>query len=286
MPGDLEPLRDWLLFFRDIGVADLSVQLTAPAAPSAGRPDPSAARLAMAAVRPAPTAALSAEAGAAHSRISAVPSSGAPPQPALPGRPPSQGPTAPGDFAEIRADLGDCRRCKLHAGRHSIVFGAGPENAELVFVGEAPGETEDLEGTPFVGRAGELLTKMITAMGYSRDEVYIANVVKCRPPGNRAPQPDEIAACQPFLERQLDALRPRVIVALGASAAQALTGSQAPIGALRGRFRDYRGIPLMPTYHPAYLIRSPSKKKEVWQDLQQVMKLLGRPLPPGSSHHS
>ncbi|MEW6367409.1 MAG: uracil-DNA glycosylase [Acidobacteriota bacterium] len=276
MPDHIEAVRDWLLFFRDIGVTDLSVRLTAPAA----RPEPPTARRAVVA-RPRP--AVPAACGTAVRSFDAgVTASGSSAQPA-PAEPPAGAPCAPESLAQIRADLGDCRRCKLHAGRHNIVFGAGPENAELVFVGEAPGETEDLEGVPFVGRAGELLTRMIAAMGYSREEVYIANVVKCRPPDNRNPEPDEIAACRPFLEGQLDRIRPRAIVALGGFAAQALTGLQVPISALRGKFRDFRGIPLMPTYHPAYLIRSPAKKREVWQDLQQVMKLLGRPLPPGSS---
>lgn len=198
-----------------------------------------------------------------------------PAPPALPGQPKP----ATLSLSAIRADLGDCRRCKLHPTRTNIVFGVGPENAELVFVGEGPGENEDLKGEPFVGRAGELLTKMIVAMGYKRQEVYIANVVKCRPPGNRDPEPDEIAACRPFLERQLDAIRPKVIVALGAFAAQLITGSTDRISLLRGRFHEFRGIKVMPTFHPSYLLQSPSKKKEAWSDLQQVMKLLGKPTP-------
>ena len=179
-------------------------------------------------------------------------------------------------LAVIRTDLGDCQRCKLAPTRKNIVFGVGNPNSPLVFVGEGPGENEDLQGEPFVGKAGELLTKMIVAMGYQRDEVYICNIVKCRPPGNRNPEPDEIAACEPFLIRQLGAIAPRMIVALGKFAAQTLLRSTAPISSLRGRFKDYQGIPLMPTFHPAFLLRNPSAKREVWSDLQQVMGELDR----------
>ncbi|HEX4802496.1 MAG TPA: uracil-DNA glycosylase, partial [Myxococcaceae bacterium] len=147
---------------------------------------------------------------------------------------------------EIRAELGDCRRCKLCSGRTNIVFGVGNPKAELVFVGEGPGADEDQQGIPFVGKAGQLLTKMIEAMGYRREDVYICNVIKCRPPGNRNPEPDEIAACEPFLKKQLAAIRPRMIVALGKFAAQCLTRSQAPISKLRGGWHSYEGIPLMP----------------------------------------
>jgi len=177
----------------------------------------------------------------------------------------------------IREELGDCRRCKLGAGRQNLVFGVGSPDADLVFVGEAPGAQEDATGEPFVGDAGQLLTKMIVAMGFGREEVYIANILKCRPPGNRNPEPDEIAACEPFLVQQLAALRPLVIVALGKFAAQFLTGkADAPISALRGKFHQYQGIQVMPTYHPAYLLRTPSQKRVVWADLQRVMKELER----------
>ena len=181
---------------------------------------------------------------------------------------------------EIRRELGDCRRCKLCDGRKNIVFGSGNPRAELVFVGEGPGEQEDLQGVPFVGPAGELLTKMIQAMGFSRDEVYICNVVKCRPPGNRNPEPDEITACEPFLRSQLLALQPKVIVALGKFAAQTLLRDSTPITRLRGQWREYQGVKLMPTFHPAYLLRSPNEKKKAWEDLQQVMKIFGKQ--PGS----
>ncbi len=175
---------------------------------------------------------------------------------------------------EVRAALGDCRRCILHGTRRSLVFGEGNPTADLVFVGEAPGADEDAQGRPFVGRAGQLLTKIIEAMGLKREEVYICNILKCRPPGNRNPEPDEIAACEPFLIRQLEAIRPRVICALGTFAAHALLKSEAPISVLRGNFHSYQEIPLMPTYHPAYLLRNPGAKKQVWADVQVIMKRL------------
>jgi DNA polymerase len=176
----------------------------------------------------------------------------------------------------VRDDLGDCTRCKLSGGRTNIVYGVGNPDAPLVFVGEAPGADEDRTGEPFVGAAGQLLTKMIEAMGFARGDVYICNILKCRPPGNRNPEPDEIAACEPFLKRQLAAIRPRMIVCLGKFAAQCLLRSDAPISRLRGQFHAYEGIPLMPTFHPAYLLRNPSAKREVWSDLQLVMAELDR----------
>jgi uracil-DNA glycosylase family 4 len=175
---------------------------------------------------------------------------------------------------EVRAELGDCRHCLLHLTRRRLVFGEGSPKADLVFVGEAPGADEDVQGRPFVGRAGQLLTKIIEAMGLKREEVYICNILKCRPPGNRNPQTDEIAACEPFLIRQLEAIHPRVICALGSFAAHALLKSEAPISVLRGHFHSYQGIPLMPTYHPAYLLRNPGAKKQVWEDVQMIMKTL------------
>lgn len=178
---------------------------------------------------------------------------------------------------EVRGALGDCRRCKLCSGRKNLVFGVGNPKARLVFVGEGPGAEEDNQGIPFVGAAGQLLTKMILAMGYSRDEVYICNVVKCRPPGNRNPEPDEIQACQPFLEAQLHAIRPEVIIALGKFAAQTLLRTDTPITRLRGQWREYVGIPLMPTFHPAYLLRNPPEKKAAWTDLQAVMARFPKP---------
>jgi DNA polymerase len=185
----------------------------------------------------------------------------------------------------VRDELGDCQRCKLAPSRTNLVFGVGNPDADLVFVGEAPGADEDAQGEPFVGRAGQLLTKMIEAMGYTRDDVYICNVLKCRPPGNRNPEPDEVAKCEPFLKRQLAAIRPRMIVALGKFAAQCLLRDDTPITRLRGGFRSYEGIPLMPTLHPAYLLRDPSKKKLAWEDLKAVNAALARvgihpPRPP------
>jgi DNA polymerase len=176
----------------------------------------------------------------------------------------------------VRAEIGDCTRCKLCDKRNKIVFGVGNPNASLVFVGEAPGADEDRQGEPFVGAAGQLLTKMINAMGLAREDVYIANIIKCRPPGNRNPEPDEIAECEPFLRKQLAAIRPRMIVCLGKFAAQTLLRSTAPISALRGEWKTYEGIPLMPTFHPAFLLRNPSAKREVWDDLKKVMGELDR----------
>jgi DNA polymerase len=180
------------------------------------------------------------------------------------------------ELAGIRAELGACTRCKLAGGRTNLVFGVGNPRAELMFVGEGPGADEDRQGEPFVGRAGQLLTKMIEAMGFRREEVYIANVVKCRPPGNRNPEPDEMDACEPFLRRQIAAVRPRAIVALGKIAAQRLLADPTPISRLRGRWFEVDGVRVMPTFHPAYLLRSPEEKKKAWEDLQLVMKELGR----------
>ncbi len=172
----------------------------------------------------------------------------------------------------LREKLGDCKRCKLHKGRTHIVFGIGNPHAKLVFVGEGPGRDEDLQGEPFVGRAGQLLTKIINAMGLKRSDVYICNVVKCRPPGNRNPEQDEIATCLPFLEEQIGIIRPKVIVALGTHAAQTLIKTDTRISTLRGQFYWYReSVKVMPTYHPAYLLRNESKKKEAWEDIKKVM---------------
>ena len=185
----------------------------------------------------------------------------------------------PEALAAIREELGDCTRCKLHTlGRTQIVFGVGNPNADLMFVGEAPGADEDIQGVPFVGRAGQLLTRMIEAMGFKRDEVYIANVLKCRPPGNRNPEPDEIATCEPFLFQQLASIEPQVVIALGAFAARTLLKTDAPISRLRGRVHDYRGgAKLIPTFHPAFLLRSPERKRDVWEDMKKVRALLAGP---------
>lgn len=192
-------------------------------------------------------------------------------------------PTAPVVFsrnaaealAAVRADIGDCTRCKLHTlGRRQIVFGVGNPEADLMFVGEAPGADEDVQGIPFVGRAGQLLTKIIEAIDLKREDVYIANVIKCRPPQNRNPEPDEVETCEPFLFQQIDIIKPKVIVALGKFAAQALLRTLDPISRLRGRVYDYRGAKLIPTFHPAYLLRNPASKREVWEDMKLVKKLL------------
>jgi len=209
-----------------------------------------------------------------------------PPRKLVPTAPPVA-PTAPQiDRVEalrlIREDIGDCTRCALHRGRNKIVFADGDPNARLMFVGEGPGADEDAQGLPFVGRAGQLLNNMISAMGLKREEVYIANVVKCRPPGNRTPEPEEANTCSPFLFRQIDVVRPEVIVALGATAATYLLGQRQPLAGLRGRMHSVRGTRLIVTYHPAYLLRDPRQKKEAWADLQIAMRELGLKVPARS----
>lgn len=181
----------------------------------------------------------------------------------------------PAALKAIIEDIGDCTRCRLHKGRKNIVFGVGNVNPDIMFVGEGPGADEDEQGEPFVGRAGQLLNNMIAAMGLKRDQVYIANVVKCRPPGNRTPERDECDTCGPFLLRQIDVIRPKVIVALGAVAAKYLLAINDSMANLRGRWYDVKGSKLAVTYHPAYLLRDPRQKKEAWKDLQMVMKYLG-----------
>jgi DNA polymerase len=213
------------------------------------------------------------------------------PKPATPVPPPIVAqPTGPSLFEaaekivddtllKIREDLGDCTRCKLHKGRKKLVYGDGNPKAQLVFVGEGPGADEDMQGLPFVGRAGKLLTQMIEAMGLERRDVYICNVVKCRPPENRTPEPEEVATCSPFLLRQLDVIRPKVIVCLGAVAAKTLLNTTRGISQYRGEWLEWRGHKLMATYHPAYLLRNPPAKADVWKDLQKVMAELGLALP-------
>ena len=173
-------------------------------------------------------------------------------------------------LAEVRQELGDCQRCILHRKRKHIVFGSGNPKAKLVFVGEGPGRDEDIQGEPFVGQAGKLLTRIIEAIQLTREEVYIANIIKCRPPENRNPEPDEIAACEPFLIKQLEVIQPKLICALGTFAAQTLLQTAEKISALRGKFHSYQGILLMPTYHPAYLLRNPNYKRDVWEDVKKV----------------
>ena len=182
--------------------------------------------------------------------------------------------TAAERLALIRAELGDCTRCKLHTNRTKLVFGVGNPDADLMFIGEAPGRDEDLQGIPFVGRAGQLLTKIIESIDLRRDDVYIANVIKCRPPDNRNPAPDEVRTCEPFLFAQIDAIRPRVIVALGSFATRTLLRTEDAISKLRGCRYDYRGATLIPTFHPAFLLRSPNRKRDVWEDMKKVRAIL------------
>jgi uracil-DNA glycosylase family 4 len=174
------------------------------------------------------------------------------------------------DLPSIRADIGDCRRCKLHSTRQNIVFGSGDPQAKVMFIGEAPGADEDEQGLPFVGRAGQLLTKIIEAISFTRDQVYIANIIKCRPPGNRNPEGDEIAACQGFLYRQIAVIKPAIICALGTYAVQTLLQNKIPIGQLRGRLFDFQGTKLIATYHPAYLLRNPNEKRKTWEDVKML----------------
>ena len=180
----------------------------------------------------------------------------------------------PSDLEGLAKSLRTCARCRLSEKRKTVVFGEGAADARLMFIGEGPGAEEDRTGRPFVGQAGQLLDRMVVAMGFHRDQTYIANVVKCRPPGNRDPKDDEIAACSAFLDRQIELIRPDVILALGRFAADRLTGTDKPLGALRGRWSNYKGVPLLATYHPAYLLRTPKDKRKVWQDLKLVMAKL------------
>jgi len=185
-----------------------------------------------------------------------------------------QSPSSILSLEDVRREMENCQRCPLHTERKNVVFGSGDPQASLVFVGEAPGADEDEQGLPFVGRAGQLLTKIIEAMGIRREDVYITNILKCRPPNNRNPLPAEIQVCEPFLVRQLMAISPKIICALGTFAVKTLLKKETPITVMRGTFHDYHGIPLMPTYHPAYLLRNPSAKRHVWEDVQQIMKRL------------
>lgn len=182
-----------------------------------------------------------------------------------------------GALDDLVEEIGNCKRCKLSKGRTNLVFGAGNPNADLMFIGEGPGRDEDLQGEPFVGRAGKLLTKIIEAMGFERSDVYIANIVKCRPPNNRNPEPDEVSTCIHFLIKQVETIRPKVIVCLGSVATQNLLQTDAKISGMRGKFTEWQSIPVMPTYHPAFLLRNSNMKKPVWEDMQKVMELLKNP---------
>ncbi|MFY9804465.1 MAG: uracil-DNA glycosylase [Candidatus Acidiferrales bacterium] len=280
-----EQVKDWLRYGEELGLGPY-YRDRAPLHPASSEAsadavaESSAAPMAMAAAAAhrAPEVALSA-ASAPKSAASPRPAPAPAPAIVAPASLPSLFESidriADDTLPRIREDIGDCTRCKLHKGRTNIVFGVGNPKAELVFVGEGPGHDEDLKGEPFVGRAGKLLTQMIEAMNLRREDVYIANVVKCRPPENRLPEKDEIATCSPFLMRQLDVIKPKVICALGSCAAQTLLQTTQGISKFRGEWFDFRGAKLIATYHPAYLLRNPPAKSEVWKDLQKVMALLG-----------
>lgn len=264
-------LEAWLRYYDDLGLRSFCLDRPAPTRKLNN------AASAAATAEPKPMMAVSVPSSArAWGRV-------APPPAASASLPIVPGPSlfeaverVEGDTLErIREDIGDCTRCRLHRHRSNIVFGVGNPKAELVFVGEGPGHDEDVQGIPFVGRAGQLLTQMIEAMGLRRDDVYICNVIKCRPPENRTPEKDEIATCSPFLLRQLAAIAPKVIVCLGNVAAQTLLGTHKSISHFRGQWFDLRGSRLLATYHPAYLLRNPSAKTEVWADLKKVMAVLG-----------
>jgi DNA polymerase len=263
-PPAQSSLEAWLRYFDDLGLGPFYRDRAAIELP------PVEAKMASPAARPQlpapPLAAAAAPPRAQESVLTVVPSlfEGA-------ARAGLEGDT----LARIREDIGDCKRCRLCEGRNTIVFGDGGAQAELVFVGEGPGHDEDVQGLPFVGRAGKLLTQMIEAMGLRRADVYICNIVKCRPPQNRQPERDEIATCSPFLDRQLAVIRPKVIVCLGSVAAQTLLGTNKSISQFRGQWFDFRGAKLMATYHPAFLLRTPSAKSDVWTDLKKVMAELG-----------
>ena len=268
-----ERVEAWLEYFNDLGISDFCLDRAAATLQSASAP-----------VEPIPSAAesLTRPVRMAPAVVNSNPTNIASVLPVIK----SDSLFAANERVEgdtldrIREDIGEnCRRCKLCEQRNKIVFGAGHPKAELVFVGEGPGHDEDMQGLPFVGRAGKLLTQMIEAMGLRRDDVYIANVVKCRPPQNRAPEPDEIETCSPFLYRQLAVIRPKAVVCLGAIAFQSLTGTKPSMSRIRGQWLEFRGIPLLATYHPAYLLRNPNAKGDVWEDLKKVMAHLGLKLP-------
>ena len=268
----------WLQYGNDLGLGPYFVARTesAVSSPHASAPPPSTP-LNMASAAKSSTKSVAAAAGSMATPLSTKAAA------SLPIISVPSGPTlfeaserVPGEtLDDIRADLGECTRCRLHKARTKLVFGVGNPKAELVFVGEGPGHDEDIQGEPFVGRAGKLLTQMIEAMSLRREDVYICNVVKCRPPENRLPDKDEIAVCSPFLLRQLAAIQPKVICCLGACSAQTLLATTQGISRFRGEWFDFRGSKLIATYHPAYLLRNPPAKSEVWKDLQKVMALLG-----------
>jgi len=279
--SDPSSLYAYLQFFRDLGVTDLYLPADALAANPSKLSSPAPAQAATIPAQAMSMAAMAGASGASAAPARAFAGAGSPP----PGDLPDAGgplsallPDPLPVLQSIQADIGDCTRCVLHKGRANIVFGVGDARAKVVFVGEGPGADEDAQGIPFVGRAGQLLTQMInnTAKGeglaIARDDVYICNVVKCRPPGNRAPEPDEMSTCGQFLDRQLEAIRPKAICVLGGTAAKYLLSTREGITRLRGQWQEWRGIPVMPTYHPSFLLRAynQDKKREAWEDLKKL----------------
>ena len=292
-----EALQARLRFYSELGLSEFYRRPENPAlleklaaaieasSVTASLPEP-APQPAAAVEPPTPVAQSSAQPVTARKTVSQFPSQEEPPIPprkTIPAPPQIAEAVPPAQRAAalelIREEIGDCTRCALHKGRNKLVFGDGDPKTRLMFVGEGPGADEDAQGLPFVGRAGQLLNNMIAAMGLKREEVYIANVVKCRPPSNRVPDPEEANTCSPFLFRQIDVIRPEVLVALGATAATYLLGQRQPLAGLRGRIHSVRGCKLIVTYHPAYLLRDPRQKKAAWADLQLAMKELGLKLP-------
>lgn len=262
-PGATRPsgqLAAHVAYFQELGVSGVSRDRVWRLRPADPEPSPATATEPVAAAQPEPVAAVAAGAPVELSMFDQV----AAPSAA----------TAEERLRLIREELGDCTRCRLHGGRTTLVYGVGNPDAALMFVGEAPGRDEDLQGIPFVGRAGQLLTRIIEAIDLRRDDVYIANVIKCRPPDNRNPQPDEVRTCEPFLFAQIDAIRPRVIVAMGSFAARTLLRTEDAISRLRGRVFEFRGARLIPTFHPAFLLRSPDRKRDVWEDMKKVRSIL------------
>jgi DNA polymerase len=286
-PATHEALAERLRFYRDLGLTDFYRRDVAPF-PAVDDPKPGRSVAEELAEREALLRAAIADAAQSATEPAAPQENFFREDPTIKSRKtiqvPEIGAVVPAEnraaaLQAIRDDIGDCTRCALHKGRHSIVFADGSPSARLMFVGEGPGADEDAQGLPFVGRAGQLLNNMISAMGLKREECYIANVVKCRPPGNRAPEPEEANTCSPFLFRQIDVVRPQVLVALGATAATYLLGARQPLAGLRGRVHAFRGMSLIVTYHPAFLLRDPRQKKEAWADLQIAMKELGLKAP-------
>lgn len=273
MPQEFDPatrnaLEERLRFYRDMGLTEFY-----------RRPVDPVLMAALEAEQPQTEAACTGTEDAAQIQTTFEEDQPIPPRKNFPPPPDVSATVAPANRVSalqlIREEIGDCTRCALHKGRNMLVFADGDPQARLMFVGEGPGADEDAQGIPFVGRAGQLLNNMIGAMGLKREEVYIANVVKCRPPGNRTPEPEEANTCSPFLFRQIDVVRPEVLVALGATAATYLLGQRQPLAGLRGRIHSFRGTKLIVTYHPAFLLRDPRQKKEAWADLQIAMRELG-----------